>query len=85
VRDVDAVQDGLELGRAARTRTRHLIPSMSCRFVHADGRPDRVGVLATANRQQRFQPRSLLIGQVKPPRHRWGGHDVSDVQVFLGR
>jgi hypothetical protein len=32
-------------GRPARAHrpTRHLIPSMSCRFVHADGQPDRVG------------------------------------------
>jgi hypothetical protein len=29
--------------QGAPTRTRHLLPSMSCRFVHADGRPDHVG------------------------------------------
>lgn len=35
------------------------------------------------NRQQRFQHRPLRVGQVEPPRHRYGGHEVSGVLIVL--
>jgi hypothetical protein len=34
-------------------------------------------------RQQRLQLRPLPVGQVEPPRHRYAGHEVSGVKVFL--
>lgn len=61
----------------------------------ADAPPDPVDELAfrplrrptrlLSPRQQRLQPCPLRVGQIRPPRYRYAGHEVSGIQVCLGR